>query len=115
MAEPNILSLTSILGKTAAMAVTTSATAILTVASGHVAKCETLQVSNIDGTNSCHVTVEHYRSSTARRLVYQLTIPAGTTLDVLSGPLWLQENDALRLTAQNNSDLEAALSYVDMS
>lgn len=116
MAEPNIVGVTSILGKTATLAVTTSASDIISaVATGHVVKVNSLLVSNIDGANTCWVTVDHYRSATARRIVYQVNVQAGTTLDVFAKPFYLQEGDALRLTAQANGDLEATASYEDIS
>lgn len=116
MAEPNIVGVSDLKGKSVGLAVTTSAADILSsVATGHVLKVNSLTVCNIDGTNACWVTVDHYRSATARRIVYQMTVPPGVTLSVMAKPLYLQEGDALRLTAQNNSDLEAVASYEDIT
>lgn len=117
MAAPNIIGATTINGKTAVLAVTTSATAILTnsAASGKVLKCNTLLVANIDGTANATIDVDIYRSSTAYQIAYQITVPAGATLDMLSSPLYLEEGDALRLTANANSDLMGTVSYEDIS
>lgn len=117
MAAPNIISATTITGKTAVQSITTSATAILTnsAASGKVLKVNTLLVANINGTNNATVNVDVYRSSTAYNIAYQMTVPAGATLDMLTQSLYLEEGDALRLTASTNSYLQGVASYEDIS
>lgn len=117
MAAPNIVNVTTIYGKTAVLAVTTSATAIVTnsAASGKVLKVNALLVANVDGTNNATVTTDLYRSSTAYRLTYTVFVPADATLDLLSKPIYLEEGDSLRLTASANSDLEAVCSYEEIS
>ena len=117
MAAPNIVNVTSIYGKTGVLAVTTSATAIITnsAASGKVLKVDSLMVSNVDGTNNASVNVDVYRSSTPYRIAYLMTVPAGATLDMLSKYIYLEEGDSLRLTASANSDLEAVASYEEIS
>jgi hypothetical protein len=113
MAAPNIVNVTTITGKTAVMAVTTSATAIVTnnSASNTVVKINALYVGNIDGTNACDLTVDLFRSSTAYKLASTISVPADATLDVISKSIYLEEGDSLRLTAGANSDLEAVCSY----
>ena len=117
MAAPNVVNVATITGKTAVQAVGTSATAIVTNSSGSgkVLKCNTLLVANIDGTNNATVNVDIFRSSTAYNIAYLMTVPAGATLDMLSRPLYLEEGDALRLTASANSDLMGTVSYEDIS
>lgn len=117
MAAPNIVNVSTITGKTAVLAVTTSATAIVTnsAASGKVFKINALYVANIDGTNACDVTVDIYRSSTAYRIASTISVPADATMDIISKAIYLEEDDALRLTAGANSDLEAVCSYEEIS
>jgi hypothetical protein len=111
VANPNIVNVTSIYGTTWVQAVGTSATAIVpAVATGSVVKLDALYVSNIDTSASYKITVDLYRSATAYRLLYQVSIPAGAGLDVLSKSIYLQEGDALRLTADTVSKLEAVAS-----
>lgn len=113
MAAPNIVNVTTITGKTAVMAVTTSATAIVTnsAASNTVVKINALYVANIDGTNACDLTVDIFRSSTAYKIASTISVPADATLDIISKSIYLEEGDSLRLTAGANSDLEAVCSY----
>lgn len=117
MAAPNIAAATQIFGKTAVLAVTTIATAIVTnsAASGKVLKVNALLVSNVDGVNNGEVTVDLFRSSTAYHIGKTITVPADATLDVLNKAIYLEEGDALRLTAAADLDLEAVCSYEEIS
>ena len=117
MAAPNIVGVTTITGKTAVQAVTTSATAIVTnsAASGKVFKVNALYVSNVDGTNNADLTVDIYRSSTAYHIAKTVNVPADATLDIISKAIYLEEGDTLRLTASADSDLEAVCSYEEIS
>lgn len=117
MANPNIVNVTAIYGKTAVQSVTTSATAIVENSAGSnmVYKVNALYVANIDGTNNAEITVDIYRSSTAYRMVSTVVVPADAVLDVISKSIYLEEGDALRLTANANSDLQAICSYETIS
>jgi len=117
MAAPNIVNVTSIYGKTAVQAVTTSAAAIVTnsAASGKVLKINALYISNVNGTNPADVTVDVYRSSTAYRIANTITVPADTTLDLISKSIYLEEGDSLRCTASADSYIEAVCSYEEIS
>lgn len=113
MAAPNIVNVVTITGKTAVLAVTTSATAIVTnsASSGQVLKVNALYVSNVDGVNNADINVDIFRSSTAYHIAKTVNVPADATLDVISKSIYLEEGDTLRLTASANSDLEAVCSY----
>lgn len=117
MANPNIVNVTAIYGKTAVQAVTTSATAIVTnsAASGKVLKVNSLYVANVDGANNATVNIDVFRSSTAYHIAKTVTVPADATIDVLTNSIYLEEGDSLRLTASANSDLEAVCSYEEIS
>lgn len=117
MANPNLLSITTVQGKTAVQAVGTSATAIVenTAASGKVLKINALYISNVDGTGNADINVDIFRSSTAYHIAKTVSVPADATIDLLSKPVYLEEGDALRLTASAVSDLEAVCSYEEIS
>ncbi len=117
MAAPNIVNVSTITGKTAVQAVGTSATAIVTnsASSGKVFKINALYVSNVDGTNNAEVNVDLFRSSTAYHIAKTVVVPADASLDVLSKPIYLEEGDSLRLTANAASDIEAVCSYEEIS
>lgn len=117
MAAPNIVNVSTIIGKTAVQTVGTSATAIVTnsSSSNKVLKINALYVSNVDGTNNAEITVDLFRSSTAYRIANTVVVPADASLDVLSKAIYLEEGDSLRLTANAASDLEAVCSYEEIS
>ena len=117
MAAPNVVNVATITGKTAVQAVGTSATAIVSNSSGSnkVFKVNALYVSNVDGTNNADITVDLFRSSTAYRIALTVVVPADASLDVLSKPIYLEEGDSLRLTANASGDLEAVCSYEEIS
>ena len=117
MAAPNIIAPSVINGKTAVLAITTAATAIVTNAalSGKVLKIDQLLITNVNGTANATVTIDIFRSSVAYDLAYLMTVPAGATLDIISSRIYLEEGDTLRLTASVNSYLEGVCSYEDIS
>lgn len=117
MSAPNIVNVATITGKTAVQAVGTSPAAIVTNSgsSNKVFKVNALYISNVDGTNAATVNVDLYRSSTAYHVAKTVAVPADTTLDVISKALYLEEGDAVRITASATSDLEAVCSYEEIS
>lgn len=117
MAAPNIVNVSTITGKTAVLVVTTTPTAIVTnsAASGKVFKVNALYVSNVDTAVAADIDVEFRRSSTSYRIARTVSVPADSTLDVISKSIYLEEGDELRLIAGANGDLEAVCSYEEIS
>lgn len=117
MAAPNIVSVTTITGKSAVLAVPATATAVITNAagSGKVIKVNALYVGNVDSAAGYDLTVDLYRSTVAYRIMPTMTIPAKSMLDVFSKAIYLEEGDTLRLTANSASKLEAVASYEEIS
>lgn len=119
MANPNIVNVSTINGKTAVQSVGLSATAIVenAVASGKIYKINCLIISNVDGTSAADITVDLYRSSTAYHVVKTVSVAADTSFTAIdkSLVLYLEEGDALRLTASATGDLQAVCSYEEIS
>tara|TARA_B110000483_G_scaffold186539_1_gene220861 strand:- start:71 stop:430 length:360 start_codon:yes stop_codon:yes gene_type:complete len=115
MTAPNIVNTTTITAKTDVQIVGTSATAITTnsAASGQVYKINSVIVANVDGTSAADVTVDLFRGSVAYRLASTVSVPADSTLVVISKDtaVYLEEGDVLRCTASAAGDLEAVCSY----
>lgn len=116
MANPNIVNVTSILGRTVGAAVGTSASALVTNSSGsnQIFKINSLIISNVDGTNAADVTVDFFdNQSTSLKLASTITVPADASLVVISKEtaIYLEENDSLRVLASASGDLEAVCSY----
>jgi len=119
MAAPNIVSVSSIYGKTMGAALSTTVTTdILTCGANKVLKINSIIVANIDGTNNADATVYFYDSSAAARyaLAYTVTVPADATLIVLGkdSPIYLEESDQIEAGASATGDLEIIISYEEI-
>ena len=120
MANPNIVNVTSIFGKTVGAAVTTTVAALVSnsAASNKIFKINSLTIANVDGVNSADITVDVFKNqATALRLAFTIAVPADATLVVISkdSAIYLEENDSLRVTASANGDLEAVCSYEEIA
>ena len=124
MAAPNIVNVTSIIGKTATTNLTsTSAFSVVSNAasSGLVLKINTLIVSNVDGTASADITINYYTAAalggTAFQIASTITIPADTSLIVISKetPVYLEEDRSIGATASVANDLKVICSYEEIS
>ena len=120
MAAPNIVNVSSILGKTAVVALSsTSQTTLLSnaSASNDVLNVNMIQVANVDGSNACDVTIDVHSAAsgggTAYSLVSTVSVPADASLIVLdkSTAIYLEENTSITATAGTASDLEVIVSY----
>jgi hypothetical protein len=119
MAAPNIVSVSSIYGKTMGAALsTTTTTDILTCPANKVLKINSIIVANVDGTNNADATVYFYDSSAAARyaLAYTVTVPADATLIVLGkdSPIYLEESDQIEAGASASGDLQIIISYEEI-
>ena len=120
MAAPNLVNVTTILGKTTGAALDTSTTTSLlanSASSGKVYKVNSIIVANVDVTSAADVTVSFYNGSTDFHLAKTVTVPADSTLIVLGkdSPIYLEENHSIRGGASANSDLEIVISYEDLT
>lgn len=119
MAAPNLVNVTSILGKTMGAALGTNTdTTILTCASNKVLKINSIIVANVDGTNSADLTVKFFdnSASTSYRIANTVAVPADSTLVVVGkdSPIYLEESDQIRGGASAASDLEIVISYEEL-
>jgi hypothetical protein len=120
MAAPNIVNVTTILGHTEGLAVTTSYQNLVinSASSNKVFKINSILITNIDGTNPADITVSVYKNqATYFQIASTITVPADATLVVLSKdtPLYLEENDSIAVLASAAGDLQAVCSYEEIS
>jgi hypothetical protein len=117
MANPNIVSVSSIYANTALDAdVAASAVSLLTAASNKLLKINSLIIANIDGTNSADISVWITRSSVDYYIAKNITVSAGSSLlpiDKNMG-LYLLESDILKIQASVAGDLSAVCSYEEI-
>ena len=123
MAAPNLISATTINGKTTgANLTTTSATAVLSNASGSgkVLKVNTVNVANY-GASAANVTVSWYSAAaiggTAYAIAGNISVPGGSTLNIIdkTSQYYLEENQSLGATAGTANTLIVTCSYEDIS
>jgi hypothetical protein len=117
MAQPNIVNVTTIRGNTAVANVTDVTTAVVSnpAASGSVYKVNAIYVSNIDSGNTSNISISVYRSGYDYYIANTLVVPIGSTLDVMSKAVYLEEDDSLRVYADANDRLQIVCSYEDIS
>lgn len=119
MTAPNMVNITSMVGKSKNMVCPTSDTDLLVNAasSNKVLKVNTLIISNVDGTSGSDVSVGHRDgANTANFLAYQITVPAKTNLVVISKDtsLYLEEGAEITVSASTSNDLVAHISYEEI-
>ena len=123
MANPNIVSVASIYGKTvydADIAATAASLVSNAASSGKILKINSLIVANIDGTNSADITVTLRNSAggtTYSTLANTISVPADATLIVISKDtsIYLEEDMSLYVLASAAGDLSATCSYEEIS
>ena len=123
MAAPNIISATTINGKTTgANLTTTAATTVLNNASssGKCLKVNTLNVANY-GASAATITVGYYNAANVGGTLFQLvgnvSVPSYSTLNVIdkTSQYYLEENSSLGATAGTANTLCVTCSYEDIS
>ena len=102
MAQPNIVSVTTIYGNTAVAAVTNVSTNLVvnSASSGQVLKINTLYISNIHAnSNTALVSVGLLRTGVEYKIAANINLTANSTLDVINKAFYLEEGDCLRVSA----------------
>ena len=124
MANPYIVSVTSIKGESVGFNLSaTTTTTLMTVASNKVVKVNRITVANVDGTNAADVTVSitkanftpdgisDFDTSGTFFIAKTISVPADSTLVLLDTPIYLMESDVLKGGAGAASDLDLFVSY----
>lgn len=123
MAAPNLVSPTTINGKTVTVNLTTtSATSVLSNAasSGKALKVNALYVANTTASNAT-ITINQYSAAalggTAFPIASAIIVPANATLVVIDKDayVYLEENTSLGATAGTANALQIVCSYEDIS
>jgi hypothetical protein len=124
MANPNIVSATSIVGKiNLVRLVDNTPTQVVTNAasSNKLFLIDSLTVANVDGTNACDITLQVFAAATntgtSTGLLNSVTVPSKATLIAVSkdSPLLLTENMSLYATASAANDLHVICSFKEIS
>ena len=122
MANPNIVSVSSIYGNTTLNAVTTAGVVVAdnagSATTNKLFKINLLSISNVDGVNDANVSVQvlsgvNGGSGQTRHLVKTVTVPADSTLIVIdkNTSMYLMEDMQIKVIGSAAGDLEAICSY----
>ena len=124
MANPNIVSVSSIYGECCGWALTaTLTTTLFTVSSDKLIKINRIVCANVDGTNAAdlnlYITTSIQTSlggtvasgATDIYLAKTISVPADASLVVSDTPIYLREGDILKGGASAVSDLELFITY----
>ena len=127
MANPNIVSVTSIVGGNAGFNLTNTATAtLITVDSDKLLKINSITCANVDGSNAATLDLfvdglgsgaSGVTTTGADATVYlakTISVPADATLSVISNPIYLMEGDVLKGGASASGDLDLFVSYEEI-
>ena len=124
MAAPNVVNVTSILGKTAHLTPANTSLQVLLAnasGSGKVFKINTLVASNVDGTNAVDTTVSINTaaagSGTSYPLASTVSVPADASLIVVdkSTAFYLEEDKSIVVTSGTSSKISYTVSYEEIS
>jgi len=127
MAAPNIVAVSTIRGKSNVANLTTTSSSVIVnpVNSGQVFKINTIMISNVDGSAAGNVSVELFKfgsqnvstgsGNATYAIANTMTVPAKSSLDVLSKSLYLEEGDQLKAKADANNRLHLITSFEEIS
>ena len=124
MAAPNIVNITSMIGKTDTTSLTTtSPTNILenAASSNKVLRVIMVRAVNVDGSNAADITVSLYSAAalggTATELIQAKEVAINTNLDVITKdtPLYLEEDTSLGATASAANDIKMIVTYEEIT
>ena len=124
MANPNIVNVTDIRGRTVVTDLTTTNSTLVVenvAASGKVFKINSLIVSNVDGTDAADITINLFSEDniggTGTQIVSTVTVPADASLVVISKDtsIYLEEDRSIGATANSANDLKVVCSFEEIS
>lgn len=124
MANPNIVNVTDIRGKTVVASLTTTNSTLVVenvAASGKVFKINSLIVSNVDGSSAADITINLFSEDniggTGTQIVSTVSVPADASLVVISKDtsIYLEEDKSIGATASAANDLKVICSYEEIS
>ena len=94
----------------------TDLTPLYEVPTNTIAIVKSILVSNDDASNACEITVTLLKTGTTVFSLFKAKdISAKTTVELLTNPLILNENEEIKVQAENAGDLHVILSAMEIS
>ena len=95
---------------------TTNDTVLYTVPAESTAIVKSILVSNDDASNACEITVTLLNTgNTVFSLFKQKDVSAKTTVELLTHPLVMNQDEEIKVQAENANDLHVVLSALEIS
>lgn len=112
MALPNMLNASTVYGNSSGIVLTTSSANVISNTTGQSIKVNNLLVCNITA-SAVTVTINYYNNATttAYNILYQTTVPANGTIDVLNRPFYLMESDRIQALAGAGTSIHCVASW----
>jgi len=118
MAAPNLISVTTVIGKTSADWCPSTLTSILAngVSTSEVLRINGMFITNV-GNADAAINVNFERNGLSFYLAYNNMVPVGTTTVIMGkdNGIYLEEGDSLRVSASSANTLQYVISYEIMS
>lgn len=119
MANPNIVNVTEIYGKSAGVSATIATQTLVTnaAASGKILKINMVTAANVQGTTTADLNVWLLKNgATSYHIASTIAVPADATLVVLSKDtsIYLEENDSIQISSSHDNYIEAVCSYEEI-
>lgn len=119
MANPNIVNVATISGKTTVYVATATLATVVTnpAASGKIFKINSLYVANTSSTTAYSITVDLFRSSVSYKIANTISVPANSSLIVIdkNTNIYLEEGDTIRAAGSTANILNVITSYEEIS
>ena len=120
MANPNIVNVSTINGKTETFDLSTTLTTALvsnSSSSGKIFKINTIIITNIDGTNAADVTIKYNDGTNVRAIANTISVPADSSLVLIdkNSSFYVLEGCDIQGGASAASDLTCLISYEEIS
>lgn len=123
MANPNIVNVTDIRGKSNTLSLTTSTQTLLNnpAGSNKILKINTILVTNISGSAAPKTTISFFEEDdlggTSRAFANTVVVPNDATLVVIdkNTSIYLEEDRSIGVFADANNDLVSLISYEEIS
>lgn len=116
MANPNIINVSNINGKTAVITVSNTASALLEnpSSSNKLIKINMMMIAN-KHTDVIQFDASLRRNTVDYNIAYNVSIPKQSSLDLLSKPIYLQEGDSIMVSADIDLVSTIVCSYEEIS
>lgn len=113
---PNITAVTNLQGQTTGNSGVTTETSVVTVSNAnHTYKVNAILIANDSTTAATEVDVQFHNGTSGFTFVNNVSIPAKASLDVLSSPMYVNNNESIKVTATTGVTVVVSYELIDVT